>query len=195
MPRIAACLVIAALLPFILGFIWFIQLTQQYAPPLPMADGIVALTGGAERIEVALRLMAEGKGGRLLISGAGGGADLRAFAMRAGLDAEPFADRVTLGYNATTTHGNAIETAAWALENRIGSLIVVTAYYHMPRAMLELRRSLPGVTLFESPVLRGKGTGPGWAVAARLLLEEYCKYLLVATGLSHWLPARARRWA
>jgi uncharacterized SAM-binding protein YcdF (DUF218 family) len=160
-----------------------------------MADGIVALTGGAQRIEVALHLLAEGRGGKLLISGAGGGADLRIFALRAGLDAEPFAARVTLDYNAATTHGNAVETAAWVRDNRIGSLIVVTAYYHMPRAMLELSTSLQGVALYAFPVPRVKGPGPPGALAFRLLAEEYCKYLVVYAGASGWLPARVGRSA
>lgn len=151
------------------------------------------LTGGAERIEVALRLLADGRAEKLLISGTGGGADLRGFASRAGVDAERFADRVTLGYSATTTHGNAAETAAWAKDNHIGSLIVVTAYYHMPRAMLEFRRVVRNVELLSFPVDRSQRNGLGRMLAARLLVEEYCKYLAVTVGVTDWLPPRAGR--
>ena len=93
------------------GFVWFIAQTRL-ATPVETADAIVVLTGGAERVEVALRLLVEGRGKRLLISGTGGGAELRDFAGRMGLDAQAVADRVTLGYTATTTHGNALDDMA-----------------------------------------------------------------------------------
>ena len=174
------------------GFVWFIAQTRL-ATPVETADAIVVLTGGAERVEVALRLLVEGRGKRLLISGTGGGAELRDFAGRTGLDAQAVADRVTLGYTATTTHGNALETAAWVQENHIGSLIVVTAYYHMPRAMLELSRTIRGTRLFAYPVLRSERNGLSRGVAARLLVEEYCKYLIVAAGVTGWTSSRGGR--
>ena len=45
---------------------------------------------------------------------------------------------VDLGFTAADTVGNARETATWAKSMGYDSLIVVTADYHMPRAMLEL---------------------------------------------------------
>jgi len=56
---------------------------------------------------------------------------------------------VDLGFSALDTVGNARETADWAKAMRFNSLIVVTADYHMPRAMLELRAVLrpPATTL------------------------------------------------
>jgi uncharacterized SAM-binding protein YcdF (DUF218 family) len=168
------------------GFGWFIHLASRPAPAPPHADGIVALTGGAERVEAGLRLLAEHQADWLLLSGIGGGTELATLAHRAGLDPAPIAARVTLGRSATTTRGNAMETATWARENHIGSLIVVTAFYHMPRALAELHRAMPGIPLLPYPVLRpdGRRTYP---VAARLLLEEYAKYLLAVSGLSAWV--------
>ncbi len=77
----------------------------------------MAFTGGPERVETALRLLAEGRADRLLLSGIGGGAELPELAHRAGVDPLPLATRVTIGRNATTTRGNAAETAAWARAN------------------------------------------------------------------------------
>ena len=152
------------------GFLWFIRLTAQQAAVEGTAGGIVVLTGGADRIEAALRLFAAGRADRLLISGIGGGADLAVLGRRSGVDTASLAGRVTLGRNATSTHGNARETASWVRENQIRTLIVVTAFYHMPRALVELHRVLPGVTLLAAPVLTwGSDTRPeaGRAVSLR----------------------------
>ena len=55
-------------------------------PPPPHTDGIVALTGGAGRVELALHLLATGRADRLLLSGIGGGTDLATLGRLAGID-------------------------------------------------------------------------------------------------------------
>jgi hypothetical protein len=54
------------------GFAWFVASAGSVATPPPHADGIVVLTGGAERVETALRLLAEDQARLLLVSGVGG---------------------------------------------------------------------------------------------------------------------------
>jgi uncharacterized SAM-binding protein YcdF (DUF218 family) len=169
------------------GLGWFIGMAGRPVAEPPLTDGIVALTGGAARIETAFRLLTEDRGGKLLISGIGGNNDLSALAHRIGVDPAPFEDRVELGRAATSTRGNAVETAGWARKNNIRSLIVVTAYYHMPRALAEFAKAMPGVRLFPYPVLM---TDPSPPVPMRLLVEEYSKYLVAVTGIASWLPAR-----
>lgn len=161
------------------GFAWFLHRTGSAAPLPARADGIVALTGGTERVESALHLLADGRAGRLLISGVGGAADFGVLAHRAGVD-PGLAPRVTLGRAALTTHGNAEETAAWARQHRLATLIVVTADYHMPRALAELSRAVPEVALYPAPVHRA-GLDLG---SLRLLAGEYMKLLAVEAGLS-----------
>jgi uncharacterized SAM-binding protein YcdF (DUF218 family) len=174
------------------GFAWFVQLATSPAAPPPQADGIVALTGGADRVETALRLLADGRARKLLLSGIGGHAELSTLARRAGLDPLPIAAEVTLGRDATTTRGNADETAAWARENDIRSLIVVTAGYHMPRALTEIARAAPGLTLYPLPVtppaLRSSRTA-----GLRLMAEEYVKFLAASVDLTALLPAHRGR--
>jgi uncharacterized SAM-binding protein YcdF (DUF218 family) len=157
------------------GFAWFLRLADRVPPPPPRADAIVVLTGGAGRVEAALRLLAEGRARIALVSGVGGAAEFASLARRAGVDAALGA-RVTLGRAAQSTRGNAAETAAWARANDVRSLIVVTAFYHMPRALAELARTLPGVTLYPSPVT----PGASW----RLLAGEYGKFLAAELGLT-----------
>ena len=175
------------------GFVWFLHLATLPAVPVAHADGIVVLTGGAERIEAGLRLLAGDRARSMLISGIGGKADLAALAHGSGVDTASLTDRITLGRAAMSTHGNALETATWVRDNRIGTLIVVTAWYHMPRALTELRRMLPGVTLLPEPVRAQPKPGhadPSVTGTTRLLIEEYSKYLVVLTGFATYFPMR-----
>ena len=169
---------VVAMLAWAGGFLWFLHVAGQTAEAPPPADGIVALTGGADRIDAALHLLAQGVAPRLLISGVGGAADFRA------LGVDPvLASRVTIGREAASTHGNALETARWVRANTVKKLIVVTAGYHMPRARAELARALPDTALIAYPV-QPASLRLGNVSALKLLASEYTKYLTVALGLS-----------
>ncbi|HTW68922.1 MAG TPA: YdcF family protein [Acetobacteraceae bacterium] len=188
--RITGGAMLAAIVAWIGGLAWFIHMVGRPVPPPPEADGIVALTGGADRVAVALRLLRAQRAPRLLLSGIGGGAELPGLARRADVNPAPLAGEVTLGRQATSTRGNALETAAWVHRHDIRSLIVVTAFYHMPRALTELRRTLPGVTLYPDPVLTPRSGGIGRVVTLRLITEEYTKYLLAVVGVTDLVPDR-----
>lgn len=160
------------------------RVDQMAAPDDPApADGVVALTGGTSaRISVAMKLLEDGKAGRMLISGvnpAASRADIRgvAKATRRYYDC-----CVDLGFKATDTVGNAKETANWARAKGFHSLIVVTSDFHMPRAMLELHEALPEARLTPYPVKTSDlGTGRWWksGEGARRMTVEYCKYLVI----------------
>lgn len=167
------------------GFAVFLVFVFTSAPPnpLPPADGIVALTGGDDRLSEAMGLLIEHEAPRLLISGAGRGTYLGDFTKDNAAAATQYADRITIGHMAGTTHGNAVETAAWVHKHGLHSLIVVTADYHMPRALQEMRAALPKLTLIPYPVrppaMRQMLTWP----TLRMLSGEYTKYLAVRCGL------------
>jgi uncharacterized SAM-binding protein YcdF (DUF218 family) len=190
--RVATAAFLAAAVAWSGGFVWFVHAVRRLpdAPP-PHTDGIVALTGGAGRVELALRLLATGQAKYLLLSGIGGGTDLATLGHLAGVDTMPLASRITLGPYAASTRGNGVETAVWAKQHQIESLIVVTAAFHMPRALAELRQALPGTAFFPLPVGLADGqAGVEKGVSLRLEAEEYSKYLLTASGLSAWFPHR-----
>lgn len=178
-----ACALLTAGIVWLAGFASFEQGARRSPKDTPVADGIVALTGGAERIDTALSLLLNGRAPVLLISGVGHGAELFGLERRVHLSPEQAA-RVTLGRVATSTSGNAAETALWAQSHDIHSLIVVTAGYHMPRAMIELGRALPGVRLYpvavQPPALRGEMD----VTTMRVLVTEYDKYLVVWLGIT-----------
>ena len=177
-----ACLVLAA--AWTAGFLWFVHRAVRADAGQARADGIVVLTGGADRIATGLHLLQQGRGRVLLISGVGHGAELSTLLRGTGIDPAPLSSRVTLGRAATSTTGNADETASWAAGLGLHSLIVVTASYHMPRALTELQRSLPQTRLIAVPVLppalRGGSTPSTW----RLLAQEYTKWLAAELGLA-----------
>lgn len=163
------------------GFVLFDHWARQREAMPPAADGIVTLTGGADRIEAALRLLADGRAPLLLVSGVGRGVDAAELARRVPLTPDQVA-QVTLGRVATTTAENAVETARWARENGVRSLIVVTAGYHMPRALLEIGRALPGVSLYPVPVQPPAMRRGMELTTVRMMASEFDKYLFVRLG-------------
>jgi uncharacterized SAM-binding protein YcdF (DUF218 family) len=144
------------------------------------ADGIVVLTGGSSRVVDAIELLSEGRGRRLLITGVYRATTTSEIARMAPAYGRLIACCVDLDHSAVNTVGNAVETKRWVDRHRIGSLIVVTSNYHMPRAMAELARQLPQVALIAFPVVTDKMRNDPWwnPVTARLLLSEYLKYVV-----------------
>ena len=70
--RLSAAILVVGAVCWVGGFAWFLQATRRPPePPPPHVDGIVALTGGAGRVELALHLLAKGRADDLLLSGIG----------------------------------------------------------------------------------------------------------------------------
>jgi uncharacterized SAM-binding protein YcdF (DUF218 family) len=167
------------------GFLMFVGMIVGAAPPAsPRAEGIVVLTGGTDRIDSALRLLAEGRASRLLISGVN--PSVSPSALAGTLDPqmeEVLLCCVDLGRAAQDTIGNATEARAWAEGQGFRSLIVVTSDYHMPRSLAELAGAMPTVELIAYPI-----PSPGLHLADwwrdtdsfALLVREYGKYLVAA---------------
>lgn len=173
------------------GFLWFVYLIPDSDQPQPAnADAIVALTGGPFRINDALDLLAAGHGRRLLISGVNPATRPIEISRLVPEHQRLFGCCVDLDYSATNTIGNAVETRRWAAARGFKSLIVVTANFHMPRALLELSHELPGVTLVPYAVVSDRLRVDTWwqnPEVARLLFLEYLKYILA--HVRPWLPA------
>ncbi len=180
------------------GFVLFANAVTREPTLLDTrADGIVVLTGGQTRISEAARLLEEGRGKRLLISGVNPVTGRPALMRISGLGEEIFSCCVDLGYAALNTVGNAAETQRWAEAHGYQRLIVVTAAYHMPRSLAELARAMPDVELVPHPVAPEVLRRKVWwldTATARLLAAEYVKFLpaaarlVVARGISPWQP-------
>lgn len=145
-----------------------------------VTDAIVVLTGGSDRLSSGLALLEAGKGRKLFISGVHKGVDLPDLLRRAHLSAGEPSSRVALGHTADDTVGNAVETAAWIEAEGFASLRLVTAAYHMKRALLEFRRAMPRVAIVPHPVYPDAVKTRDWwrwPGTASLLATEYTKYL------------------
>ena len=168
------CSVSCASLSFGGGFLWFVHRWRRLrTAPARNADGIVALTGGAFRINDALELLAAGRGKRLLITGVNPVTRPGEISRLMPEHQRWFACCVDIDHSATNTIGNAIETRRWVKARGFRSLIVVTANFHMPRAMAELAHELPDVALVPYPVVSDKVRVESWwenPETARLLV-------------------------
>ena len=183
--RTLAVLLVVALI-WASGLFAFAERVRRSTPaPEPTAaDGIVALTGAGsnERIAAGMRLLEAGRADRMLISGVNREAsreDIRNVSRAVRLLYDCCVD---LGFEAADTFGNARETAEWVRARRYDSLIIVTADYHMPRAMLELGSALPQTTLTAYPVATPSLDAERWwrtSAGARLMVTEYMKYVAI----------------
>ena len=181
-------ILVSAVLLLAGGFWWFVrQMPVVEAAPARNADGIVVLTGGALRISDALELLASGHGQRLLISGVNRMTRPYEIARLVPEHQRWFSCCVDIDHSATNTIGNAVETRRWVEERRFKSLIVVTANYHMPRAMAELGHELPGVALVPYAVVSDRVRIENWwdnPSTARLLILEYLKYIVARSRMA-----------
>ena len=175
--RVAALLVAAVML----GFLAFANATTRPVTAVaPRASAIVALTGGAQRIRAAGRLLQNKQAGRLLISGVNRVVSRAKLQRMLAIDSELFACCVDIDYAAQNTRGNAVETRKWAIKHEFDSLIVVTSSYHMPRSLAELSHLLPAVDLVAYPVVPDRFQKSPWWLRwenVQLLGAEYLKYL------------------
>ena len=180
------------------GLLRFVgTLPDRPEAPGRKTDAIVVLTGGPDRVAEGVRLLGEGKAPVLFVSGVGEGVTVERLLELAGDGAAPaLACCIELGHAAQDTVGNAAEVAAWAADRKARSLRIVTAAYHLPRALHLLRDAAPGVEMLAHPVVPETlklERWWRWPGTREILLSAYHKYLLAMTldRLAAWYgPAR-----
>jgi uncharacterized SAM-binding protein YcdF (DUF218 family) len=187
--RVFLGVIFLALLAYGASFVLFVSSLPSASAELPRADGIVALTGGDERLDTAVSLLEHGVGKRLLVSGVSQETTKETVGKMSEGGAR-FACCADIGYAAEDTHGNAQEAAEWARGHHFASLVIVTARYHMPRTLREFAAAMPKVALIPYPVDQSRVDLSGWWLHTRtvaLLHREFVKYLasLVTTRLAH----------
>ena len=178
--RYAFYVLAMAVMLFAGGFLLFANAIDREVSTPQAAEGVVALTGGKDRIGQAFKVLASGQAKRLLITGVNPSTKASQLQRLVPRGAEFFPCCVDLGRAALDTRGNASETRAWVKKHGFSSLIVVTSSYHMPRTLIEFSGAMQDIHLIPhsvvSPRFRiGKWWSPG--SSHRLLFYEYLKYL------------------
>ncbi len=164
------------------GLVWFLSLMpREEEVDATATDAIIVLTGGSQRVENGLDLLAQGKAKKLFVSGVYHSTNVQALLRASKLPLQSLACCIELGHEADNTHGNAAETAAWMRAENFRSLRLVTASYHMPRSLLEFSRAMPDVRIVPNPVFpKGRRASLHGAL---LIVAEYMKYLFALARL------------
>jgi uncharacterized SAM-binding protein YcdF (DUF218 family) len=179
--HIFAGILIGVLLAWGAGLFWFAStLPDSVEDTTTHTDAIVVLTGGSERIETGLRLLSQGLGARLFISGVGEQVSMSDLIARGQPLRPDHMNNIEIGTLASDTPGNAAETAAWAKAEKVRSLRLVTASYHMRRALLEFHASMPNATVIPHAVFPDtvKSDWWRWPGTASLIAREYTKFVV-----------------
>jgi len=178
---------LAATLPLAVGFVRFVDHLPSPSTDQSTTDAIVVLTGGSDRIANALALLEAGKAERLFVSGVHRGVGVGELlkidrtSPNSGESDAALAARIDLGDMAGDTFGNSVESVAWMRANRFKTMRLVTADYHMPRALIEFRMEAPDLQIVVNPIRPSRTQNiPWWRDRPMfgLLLGEYGKYLI-----------------
>jgi uncharacterized SAM-binding protein YcdF (DUF218 family) len=173
------------------GLLWFATPPAADSLATP-TDAIVVLTGGSLRLQNGLELLRAGKGRMLFISGVNQQVALDDLLRISGNASDWASCCVVLGRDADNTFGNARETAQWIRSQGFRSLRLVTAWYHMPRSLLEFDRAMPEIDILAHPVFPDQVKRQhwwAWRGTAALLVSEYNKYLAALfRPFVEWLP-------
>lgn len=129
------------LMVWLAGFVMFMLLIFSMGSPAPgiRADAAIILTGGGKRIDAGLELLAEKRVDQVFVSGVHQAVRLEELLLLSPYhEKQDFPkDKITLGRKATDTIENASEAIGWIRDQNIKSAVLVTASYHMPRALYE----------------------------------------------------------
>ena len=171
---------IAVFLGLLLGqFFMFYQAVHKPQAPLVATrdyQGIAVFTGGQNRIQTGFGILKNFPNVQhVLISGVNPQSSREKLLASFLPEDGKFAGSIQLDYDARTTYGNVLQTKAWAEENSIDKLIVVTSNYHVPRAKALADLYLTDTKVSFYPVVSDN-------ISLGLLASEFLKYQVVAYG-------------
>lgn len=177
-------LTILVLTVWILGSLYFIYSIDTKTKELEnKADAVVVLTGGSKRLNAGFEILNKQLAKKMFISGVANDVKMHElldiYTQKQTTDKEY---NIELGKEAFNTINNAQETKTWIAKNKIKSIILVTANYHMPRSLFEFKRAIPEVIIIPYPVISDHVKVNDWWCSRGtflLLLKEYNKYLIL----------------
>jgi len=140
------------------GFVFFTSsILLMSAPNLEKENqkgiqGAIVLTGGTNRISKGLYLLVDKKIEYLLVSGVHKNVNIKDIMKLWGKEMDTPPCCITLGREAENTIGNALEAKKWLEINNLSEVYLITANYHMPRALLEFNHHIPDVKNIPYPI-------------------------------------------
>lgn len=171
-----------------LGLALFVHSMPAKETPVSMkTDAIIVLTGGSARVERGFETLAQGAAPVLMISGVGEKVTLHEMLMAHADEATRNAIQargasIVLDHVAMSTHTNAREVAQFVRERKFHSIRIITAHYHMPRSIAEMKAALPEVQVVPDAVFPSGFKRDQWwkhQTSRDLVLSEFHKYLAV----------------
>jgi uncharacterized SAM-binding protein YcdF (DUF218 family) len=171
---IIALVVITAL------FIDFTYKTFSYRQHTQKADAIVVLAGGKGRVEEGVRLFRESRAEYLVFVGVD--PSVRKSDLYRPKHGDPPADNVILEKSSRNTLENSIFGRDVIVRSGIHSILLLTSRYHLKRASILFRHSLPKeITIIPYPV-DSKNLKESWwshGGSFQLLFREFYKYCML----------------
>lgn len=180
--KIIKAFISAVLLALLLVAALFVDFTYKTFSAVPRqlhADAIVVLAGGKGRVEEGVALFRERRADWLFLVGVDPmvrKADL----YRPG-PGDPSAEQVVLEKASRNTLENALYGRDLLLQHKVNSVLLITSRYHLKRAALLFRNTLPQqVIIHPYPVDSNKIKQDWWyhLGSFRLLFSEFYKYCL-----------------
>ncbi len=160
-------------------FVDFVYKTFSLRQKDLKTDAIIVLAGGRGRIEEGIRLYRENRGHWLFLIGVDPSVrkgDL--FRERRG---ERGGEEVILEKVSRNTLENALYARSLIVQHNIGSITLITSRYHMKRATLIFRNTLPPeIAIYPHPVDSRNLQESWWSHGGsfRLLFSEFYKYCM-----------------
>tara|TARA_B100000073_G_scaffold348152_1_gene365379 strand:- start:6158 stop:6733 length:576 start_codon:yes stop_codon:yes gene_type:complete len=135
--------IISLFLLFLIYFSYYLY--QIYTPSKTNLDNnnydaAIVLTGDQFRIQKGISLLRDNKVNRLLISGVNKRITKKSIIAKFSDSEDLFNCCIDLEMISTNTFENAKESYMWTRGNKLNSIIVVSSFYHLPRAKLEFGR-------------------------------------------------------
>ena len=140
MGKIIKIIFLIILLLWLIGFAIFVVASKNIENNSSYIENSIVLTGGKNRIQEGVTLLDNGSTSLLFISGVNSDVDKQAVLAT---DFGAHDKDVILGYDATSTKENVIESEKWISENDIEKVRIITSDYHIFRSKLEFNDSMP----------------------------------------------------
>ena len=161
-------------------FIDFTYKTFSYRQNTHKADAIIVLTGGKGRVEEGVRLFRESRAKFLFFVGVD--PSVRKSDLYRPKPGDPPSENVILEKSSRNTLENSIFGRDLIVGNGIHSVLLITSRYHLKRASILFRNSLPkDITIIPHPVDSVNLKESWWSHGGsfQLLFREFYKYCLL----------------